>query len=443
MDKAVPGLPGSPLPPLQPRRLRRTLHFDAPVFARLMEEVVTRAQQRLRAGAGLQARGHPLDWVGEGGSVSSSLWTRPVLEQHLRALLKAFLDAARPAGGLPLAADGLPDDVAGLLSAGVALSRAGAGAPKLERNIRAGLAVDHRLAEAALAFFRVFLERPQLRLDQIGARESERHRAVQRLQAQLQGAREALPARALEGMLLKANEAGTPAWAMTEVQVEYRGLRLLADAAGMARIALERVTRYRPVKLVDFHCPHRPVHHYEWYEWSRYADAALELSLLDAGGQRLRHWALPVRKQLLEPAGFVCFDMAPGQADDVEQLLAALAGAAAGRHPVVEVAWREQLLLNVADRDIVVSHCPILQLALQFDAAAHPDFLLDVGDAPGLVRDGHSWRLARPLLPREVLAVRIRWRGLRPEHALLAGAGGEIAWAALSAATPPPGTGRG
>ena len=50
-----------------------------------------------------------------------------------------------------------------------------------------------------------------------------------------------------------------------------------------------------------------------------------------------------------------------------------------------------------------------------------------MGDAPGLTREGErEWRLHRALLPREVLAVRLRWADLTAADALALTAAGEL-----------------
>jgi hypothetical protein len=406
----------------QSRRRRKTVCFDATLFQRRLDECVALALQRHAQGHGLRARGQVLPWL-DGAHQNGALLDAGFVRQHLRALLKAFVDAARPASGLAIASDGLPQQLEGLLTAGQALSVSGAAGPKLERNIRAGAPVDLRLAEAALAFFRVFLERPGLRLDEIGAAQTDR--VEQARQTAL-----ALPTLALDGlesMLRKAREMAGYAWVLDDYVVEYRGLRRLVDERGLPRIALERISRYKPVKLVDFECALRPCHVYEWYEWSRYASASLRLRLLDPRGRKRQEWTLALRKHLDEDSGFVRYDLAPDQtAPEALQLLDALARARPGQQALCELEWQEQMVLNAADRDHVVSYCPVTRLQLRVETAAQQRFVVSVGDSPGLVRRDGAWHLERALLPREVLAVRFRWAELTGQEARTVSPTGEL-----------------
>ena len=133
---------------------------------------------------------------------------------------------------------------------------------------------------------------------------------------------------------------------------------------------------------------------------------------------------MALQRRLDEARGFIISELAPEQPIDVQRLLLKLARAAPGRQPRCQFEWREQMLLNLADRDIVVSYCPITALKLRVEAS--DDFIVQVGDAPGLTRHGDEWRLDRALLPREVLAVRLRWTGLTAADALALTAAGEL-----------------
>lgn len=435
-----------PLPLVRPatpgrRRSRKTLHFDAQVFAAMLDACVALELQRLREGRRLRFDGQELLCIEGQVLLNPAPWTAEFLGQHLRAILKAFLDAARPASGLALRADGLPQQLPALIAAGQRLSLGGSCVPKLERNIKAGAAVDRRLAEAALSFFRIFLERPQLRLDEIGAGESERVQATRRLEGEMRQTREHLPSVALEGMLAKAHETAAYAWVLSDYVREYRQLRLFSDERGLPRIALERVTRFKPLKLVTFEREFLPCFYYEWYEWARYVSASLTLRLLD--GPAPVEWPIALHKRLDARSDLVVFEPTAEQPAALRQVLRQLALATPGEQPRCEFECREQMVLNAADRDLLVSYYPITQAQVIFDTAAAADFHFNVGDSPGLLRDdqagaggARSWRLQRALLPREVLAVRIRWAGLGPQDALSASPSGEIVGAL--ARRPPP-----
>jgi hypothetical protein len=208
---------------------------------------------------------------------------------------------------------------------------------------------------------------------------------------------------------------------------EYRDLRLFSDERGLLRIALQRISRYTPFKLVDFERPHRPGLCYEWHEWSRYSEPQLSLRRLDAKGRPQQQWQLPVAKRLDERLGLVVVEPVPGAMPaEALRLLEDLGRAQPGRTPPCQFEWQERMLINAADRDLIVSYSPIVSLQLRCDPAAQSDFSFSVGDSPGLVQRDGAWYLERALLPREVLAVRMRWKGLSTQQALLASASGEI-----------------
>ncbi|HEY0956347.1 MAG TPA: hypothetical protein VGE36_16425 [Roseateles sp.] len=375
------------------RRRRRTVVFDAALVLRLLDDAA-----RARPGPVAVAR-------------AQQLW-----------LLKAFVDAAQPAAGLAVDVRGWPLDLAALQAQAVQLGEQGAAAPRVLRKLRAGQPLDWRLAQALLSFFKVVLDRPALRLDEIGGAETARLQAVAgalREAPQFQG----LPA--IEALLLKAHESAVAPWVFDAFEREYRQLRRVVDVHGRPRIALERVSRYVPVKTVAYERSIRPSCAYEWHEWARFAAAELVLRQFDARGRCRAEWTLALTRRLDEMRGFVICELAPEQPVEVEHLLLQLARAAPGRQPRCQFEWREQMLLNLADRDIVVSYCPITALRLHIDAG--PDFIVQVGDAPGLTREGErEWRLHRALLPREVLAVRLRWAGLTAADALALTAAGEL-----------------
>lgn len=385
---------GSPTTAAAPvRRRRRTVAFDAALVQRLLDE-------------------------------AAQAWPAPVAvaRAQLLCLLKAFVDAAQPAAGLAVDGTGWPLDLVELHAKAAELSEQGAAAPRVLRKLRAGQPLDWRLGQALLSFFKVVLGRPALRLDEIGGAETARLQAVT---GALREAPQILGLPAIEALLLKAHESAAAPWVFDAFEREYRQLRRVVDVHGRPRLALERVSRYVPVKTVAYERSIRPSCAYEWHEWARFAAAELVLRQFDARGRCRAEWTLALTRRLDEARGFVICELAPEQPVEVERLLLQLARAAPGRQPRCQFEWREQMLLNLADRDIVVSYCPITALRLRIDAS--PDFVVQVGDAPGLTREGPGeWQLHRALLPREVLAVRLRWAGLSSADALALTAAGEL-----------------
>lgn len=397
--------PSAPEP--RPQRRRHTVVFDAALIQRLFHEALRR-------------RPEP-----------------PAVEEgHLACLLKAFVDAAQPASGLPVDAGGWPLDLAALQARAVRLGEQGAAQPRVLRKLRAGQPLDWRLGQALLSFFKVVLDRPALRLDEIGGAETGRLQAVAGALRQAPVA-QSLPA--IEALLLKAHESAAAPWVFDAFEREYRQLRRVVDPHGRPRIALERISRYVPVKTVAYERGIRPSCAYEWHEWARFAASELTLRQFDARGRCRAEWRLALTRRLDEARGFVICELAPDQPVEVERLLLQLARAAPGRQPRCQFEWREQMLLNLADRDIVVSYCPITALRLRIVAGA--DFVVQVGDAPGLTGDGREWRLDRALLPREVLAVRLRCASLTAADALALTAAGELPPRGVVSA--PAGTARG
>jgi hypothetical protein len=373
------------------------------VFEALLDEAV---QAELQSAAG-----------------AARLWTEPcakgvargVVKDQLLALLKAFLDAARPAGGLKVDSTGCPQHLDRLLAAGFANARGGDSAPKLLAKVRAGKPVDLRLAEAALAFFRCVLDRPAMALEHLGAVETQRLHAVRRVEAAIRDVRDELPASVYEGLRLRAEEAAAYAAMFDEVVYEYRDLQLFVDVRGAHRVRLLRVNRYRPVRLTSFAGVLRPVRAYEWHEWTHVESACLSIRLLDDQGRRVQEIRPPVCKRVDAERGVVMFEIEPeAQASLRPWLTIAPAGPALHGH---EVEWQETMVFNAADRDIVVSYQPMHRPRIVFDDAAHPGFRFHVGDSPGLRRVADGWQLDRTLMPREVLAVRFRWAGFDDTHA--------------------------
>ena len=410
------------VPAVGSRRQRRTVLFDAVLFDRRLDEAVQWQRARQAAGDALSFDGEPWAWPARDGA----RWPEAVMRSQLLVMLRVMLDFARPAQGLVIGADGLPQDLQAMLEQAAHLARDGAEPPRTLRNVRTGRPVDWRLAMAMLAFFRLFLDRPTLSLDEIGGAEVQRHQDAAHVAQTLRQAHQVLPLPAIRALLVKAHEAAVHPWVLDGFEREYRDLRLIQDATGQGRIALERITRYRPVKCVQFDRPHWPGLTYEWHEWNRQAAADLTLRVFDSRGRCLGDWPVPLVKRLDESAGFVKYEPAANLPSRVLQTFEALAHARPGQQACCEFVWREQMLLNLADRDLVVSYCPITSLKVRFDASANAQFLCSVGDSPGLARHADGWSLDRALLPREVLAVRIRWQGLTRGDAEGFGPSGDI-----------------
>jgi hypothetical protein len=84
------------------------------------------------------------------------------------------------------------------------------------------------------------------------------------------------------------------------------------------------------------------------------------------------------------------------------------------------------MVFNAADRDILVNYAPLVRPRIRVEPAALDAFEVTVGDSPGVTRDGGDWLLDRTLLPREVLAIRLRCRALCDDDALAASPSGEV-----------------
>jgi hypothetical protein len=334
---------------------------------------------------------------------------------QLLALLKAFLDAARGAGGLPMDADGRPLHLVHLVAVGRDNAQAGDCRPKLLAKVRLGKPVDLRLAEAVLACLRYVLERPTLTLDDLGAVESHRLKAVQRVEAAIRAGLEELPASVYEGLALRAQEAAGYGVVLDDVVFEYRDFEPFVDVRGVQRLRAVRVQRYRPVRLTPYAGPLRPSRAFEWYEWTPIEHMQLRLWLLDADGHRSQAFEPALRKRMDDERGVVVWDIEPAAASAIApHLQLPAAGGAPYTH---EIEWRETMIFNVADRDIIVGYSPMNRPRVVFDAAAHPELTFKVGDSPGLRPTPDGWQLDRVLMAREVLAVRFRLARMNTEDA--------------------------
>ncbi len=369
-------------------RSRRTVVLDAATFACLIGQAAAMA-----ASAG--ASGAP--------ARSPSL---AVEREALLGLLKAFVDAAQPAGGLAMAADGRPLDLAQLVQTGHDNAWAGLTQPKVLAKIRAGKPLDERIARSVLCFFRHVLARPLLTLDDLGAVEPARMNALHSVRLALHAAREDLPASIAEGLWRRAEETAGYAWVHDDVVVEYRDLRHFVDTCGAHRIRLLRRERSRPIRLAGHPGRMRPVLSFEWHEWRRIEAVRLVVRVLDRADGLLREVEYELHKRIDPERGFVRVEIAPEVPPELLALLE-VSGVAA-RGPRHELLWEVESVFNAVDRDIVVSYAPMNKVRICFDAAAHPAFSLAVGDSPGLARCEGGWRLDRTLMPREVIAVRIR-----------------------------------
>jgi hypothetical protein len=352
--------------------------------------------------------------------------------QQLLGLLQAFLEAARPAGGLPLNVRGRPLDLPRLRAEGLRLAADGAGAERLWQKLRRAQPMDQRLAEAVMHFFREVLQRPDLGLDQLGAVAGERQAALVRIEAAVKAARDDVPAEILGAFVRRAGEAAQVAVALVDYERHYEHLRLVADQRGIARLHLRQTNRYRPVRLVPWAVHHPLRITAEWFQWNRTPQAALRLRKLDAAQRPTGERAIALRRHLRE--GFVVIEADPDQAPDLAHGLPLQQ--ADGTPMAWEVEWVLDMVFNAADRDILVNYAPLVRPRIRVDAAAQEAFEVSVGDSPGVQRDGGGWLLDRTLLPREVLAIRLRSRALSPGDALLASPSGELPAGTLSGAMP-------
>lgn len=338
------------------------------------------------------------------------------LRDQLLGLLKAFTDASYQTGGLPVDGYGVPADLPGLCQRGKDNARAGNTHPRMLSNLRRGEVVDAKLANGALLFFRLVLQRPGLSLDQIGAVDTQRLQALQQVQSALHQVRDRLPADLVQGLFARAEEAAGYAMAQDQVEVHYEGFEPFVDDRGVHRLRVQRSWRYRPLRLSPFPCTLQPTLAYEWYEWQRVQRSTLCIRMLDEQGGVLQEFHPELHKRLDEQHGIVVIEVVP-------QILAELrprlevppAGLRGHSH---ELLWQTTLVCNRADRDIVVSYQPVNALRIRYTPSPQlPDLVFTVGDSPGLRRDVDGWRLDRTLLPREVLAVRFRDPALDPRDA--------------------------
>ena len=459
--------------PATPQRRRRTVQFDNERFAARIEEALAAELRALAAGAPRW-----MDRPADGGA--------PVRETALRqllALLRAFCDAALPAGGLPLDRTGGPRDLAALRAAARRLARAGDTAPKALDKIRAGRPVDLRIAVALLHALRFALGQPRLQLPDIGGLESERLRLARRIEHALQAAAHDLPASVATALQRRAAETAGYTYLMDEVQVHYGALQMEVDALGLRRLRLQRTIRYVPLRLAGFQGRLAPARTYEWHHWNRIGEARLEVQVLntpaadgvgdgagdgsDGGagvgarvlgdGRADRHgadgpddgaaesgrdrvaegvaegvaagtadgWAieLPLARRLLPDQGVFVIEVDP--AADPALLQRLVLPAAGHPGPLLAVQWREELRLHVADSDGLAWPAPLSGLSIEFEPGLADRLEIAVGDSPGLQRTDRGWRLDRSLMPRELVTVRLRLRGLDPSLPMRLGAGGE------------------
>ncbi len=408
-----------------PQRQRRTVQFDAVAFAARLDEAVLREADALALGRPCWSE--PSATSGEPPSPPEA----EALRRRLHALLRAFCDAARPAGGLPLDATGAPRELEGLVAAGRERARDREAMPKALDKIRAGRPVDLRIAVALLHAMRFVLGQPRLQLADLGGTESERLRAARRVERALHLATHELPASVGAALQRRAAESAGYTYLMDDVHVHYGGLREEVDVLGLRRLRLVRTMRYVPLRLAGFSGRLTPIKAYEWHEWNHVGEVQLTVQTLAGGPGRGSGAAMPsappfelplVRRLHHERAVFT-IEIDP-HADPalLERLVLPEAGTPG---PLLAVQWREELFFNVADRDILVWYSPVGSLEVEFEEGLADRLDIALGDSPGLVRSARGWRLDRSLMPREVVAVRLRLRGLDPRLPLSLGAGGE------------------
>jgi hypothetical protein len=346
------------------------------------------------------------------------------VREQLLALLKAFCDAAQPAGGLLLDALNEPADLHALRAAAQANLLQGDVQPKLLIKVRAGRPVDLRIAVAALHFFRLTLARSDLTLQHIGGTETERQQAVKRIERALVAASDGLPHSVYEGLSRRASETAGYSYIMRSTHVHYGGLREFVDPLGLRRMQLLRTTRYTPVRLNAFAGRLAPHKAYEWYDWNHVVSVRLFVRPVgDASSARVE---LPLQRSIDESQGVIRIDIDPTALPaQLELLVVPAGGVAETAVSPLEITWEEEIVLNPADRDIVAWYSPVDGLDIEFDSQLTERLLVSAGDSPGLRRTALGWRLDRTLMPREVLAVRMRPRELPAHAAMQLGAGGE------------------
>lgn len=354
------------------------------------------------------------------------------VEEALTGILKAFVKAALPAGGLTLDAQGHPSRLDELVQAGLAAASAGESQPKLLAKVRAGKPIDLRLAEAVMHFFRWALQRPAFSLDALGASDPGNVAALTRLRGRIERLRDELPDEVIDSILRRADEAAREPTIEIEPVVVYRAFEHFVDRHGVHRIRVERVMRSRPVRIGRFPGVVHPRQVYELHEWNHVERATLRLRRLDARGEVIEERHVAVRKHPGESGDLTVIDPEPSVLDGLVQVLTI--EPLGLERSTLEVEWSLTLVFNVLDRDILVSYRPMHRPRIVFDPAAHPDFAVQVGDSPGLRRVADGWQLDRVLMPREVLAVRVRWRQVAADAFQTLTHSGD--WLAVSGASP-------
>lgn len=412
-------------------RRRNTVQFDDAQLQRCLDEAV--ALERRRIDAGAPRFTEPAAAPATAGRRAVAAQGQSVREQLL-ALLKAFCDAAQPAGGLKLDAANEPAELPQLLEAGRRNARAGDCLPKALDKVRAGRAIDLRIAVALLHAFRLLLERPALTLAALGGTESERLRTVRRLERALGAARDDLPQAVFEALRLRADETATYSYMIHDAQVQYRWVGEETGADGVRRLRVQRSIRYTPLRLHAFPARLAPSQSYEWYQWSQLAQVRLRLHVAPAPGRRRRSVELPLVRRLLPGQGVFRVEVDP-RADASLQAMLVVDGSGAGeRQPVLE--WQEEMLFNIADRDILVWYQPVHGLSISADGALLSRLHFAVGDSPGLQPTAAGWQLDRALMPREVVAVRFWRRDLDDDAVLRFTPGGALRVAGEPAPAP-------
>lgn len=409
-------------------RRRQTVRLDA----RRLSELMTQAEQAERTHAA-----HRRGWQAGRQALPppSARLDADACDANARGRLKAFLDAARPRGGLPLAADGWPTDLAALWAQGQAAVAAGELQPRLWRNVRAGAAVDLRLAQAALQFFRVQLQQPGLTLTDLGAVDADRVDRARHLGALMARGRDDLPRAVWDALALRADEAASTAWLFEGYERHYRLLDEQVGPDGVLRLQVHRHTRYRPFKLNTFAMRLRPTQSVELHELNRFQAPRLRLSVLSPDGRELQRHTPALRRRIDAERSIVVTEIDPQAAPAWAHGVESPAVRHLAEQQRFEVAWDETLWLNATDRDLLVAYQPVDRPRVKVDAATRERLHFQIGDSPGLTTDPEGWRLDRTLMPREVLAVRLRSRTLNADSLAALSPSGE--WRARPAASAP------
>lgn len=392
---------------------RLTYALDQDAFIRLMGRCTDRVLRDGRAGGEVFMGGK---WYRLWPSMAPT-WPpqRAIVESQLMAILKAYLDKAQ-AGGIALdQAQGIPIELNSIIDKGDRHARNGEGVPRLLRSLNDGKGklkrVDRCKAEGLLTFLKNFLNEPFLSLHDLGARESSRLEASHQIEKAIKAHRTNLPQAVMSGLIARSAETAAYVSVQEKHTTKYAGLRLREVKGHDPVISLIRTTTYRPLSIVPYERILRPGLTYELYEGKRFIAARLSVFRLDQQGRRVESMKFNVGRSIDREKNVIVYAIDESQRAMASHFLRmpSLNDKANG---TLELEWSEDMEINVVDRDIIVSMLPVDQPEIHFDGDAHPDFVLTVGDSDAIKTISGGWKLHRTLMPREVIAVRIRVRDM-------------------------------